>query len=334
MRSAYSSGKELVVPSEIESEGASDAALEAEVSRPKKKKKSKKVSAARQKQADSEKPEIKTAVPPPQGKSKAKAVPTAPVATTDRPESSWDVSARLALPVPNKDVGLTAQHPELQGVLRDTMVLIKIHMLFVDAYPVMVSRPGFGRPYMIKAACARPRAIYILERLSSDPTFGAILAPIPIDHMNILRGNIKHCAVNCVVAFYGLADLEPEQVKGKLQLNRPFCHGSMRFVLKEELLTNPAFVTQNIERFVSKRDKKPNEPELPDPIVTVVATAQYDTYEDIYRNHMATLQLTHENAPKSMHNILHTLFKQVTEDNKVSHTSSGSSATLKYKLGE
>jgi hypothetical protein len=39
MRSAYSSGKELAVPaSEIESEGAPDAALEAEVSRPKKKK--------------------------------------------------------------------------------------------------------------------------------------------------------------------------------------------------------------------------------------------------------------------------------------------------------
>ncbi|KAJ7838948.1 hypothetical protein B0H14DRAFT_2788253, partial [Mycena olivaceomarginata] len=247
------------------------------------------------------------------------------------------------------------------------MVLIKIHMLFVDAYPVMVSRPGFGRPYMIKAARARPGAIYILERLLSDPTFGAILAPIPIDRMNILRGNIKRCAVNCVAAFYGLADLEPEQVKvrieellkdhryifsvasgtGKLQLDRPFCHGSMRFVLKEELFTNPAFVTQNIERFVSKHDKKPDEPELPDPVVAVVATAQYaalceyrlsgkrqnipfteDTYEDIYRNHMATLQLTRENAPKSMHDILHTLFKQVTEDNKVSHTSSGSSATL------
>ncbi|KAJ7321042.1 hypothetical protein DFH08DRAFT_970337 [Mycena albidolilacea] len=304
---AWGFGLFLAVPaSEIESEGASDSALEAEVLQPKKKKKSKKVSAARQKQADSEEPEIKTAVPPPQGKSKAKAVPAAPVATIDRPESSWDVSAR--------------------GVLRDTMVLIKIHMLFVDAYPVMVSRPGFGRPYMIKAARARPGAIYILERLSSDPTFGAILAPIPIDRMNILRGNIKRCDVNCVAAFYGLADLEPDQVKGKLQLDRPFCHGSMSFVLKEELFTNPAFVTQNIERFVSKHDKKPNEPELPDPIVAVVATAQYaalceyrltgkrqnipfteNTYEDIYRNHMATLQLTRENAPKSMHDILHSL---------------------------
>jgi hypothetical protein len=47
----------------------------------------------------------------------------------------------------------------------------------------------------------------------------------------------------------------------------------MRFVLKEELFTNPAFVTQNIERFVSKHDKKPDEPELPDPVVAVVATA-------------------------------------------------------------
>jgi hypothetical protein len=88
---------------------------------------------------------------------------------------------------------------------------------------------------MIKAARARPGAIYILERLLSDTTFGAILAPIvssvlthlifliprtppqPIDRMNILRGNIKRCAVNCVAAFYGLADLEPEQVKVRIE---------------------------------------------------------------------------------------------------------------------
>ncbi|KAJ7847787.1 hypothetical protein B0H14DRAFT_2768835, partial [Mycena olivaceomarginata] len=224
------------------------------------------------------------------------------------------------------------------------MVLIKIHMLFVDAYPVMVSRPGFGRPYMIKAARARPGAIYILERLLSDPTFGAILAPIPIDRMNILRGNIKRCAVNCVAAFYGLADLEPEQVKvrieellkdhryifsvasgtGKLQLGparsvMDLCASCSR---RNSLPTRPSLRRISSASFPSTI-RSPTSPSSRIPVVAVVATAQYaalceyrltgkrqnipfteDTYEDIYRNHMATLQLTRENAPKSMHDIL------------------------------
>ncbi|KAJ6537054.1 hypothetical protein B0H19DRAFT_1182448 [Mycena capillaripes] len=357
MGSTYSSGHDLSVPaSEIESDGGSELDIEhsAEVPRPKK---TKKVSAARQKQADSEKPEIKPTFD--QGKGKA------PVDAGSRPESTWDITARLALPAPNKDIGLTAQHPELQAVLRDTMQLIKIFMLFTEAYPLMASRAGFGRPRMIEAAEARATAIHILERLSIDPSFGAILAPIPIDRMNILRGNFKRCAVNCVLAFFGLADLTPDQVKarveellkdhryifptiaGRLHLDQPFRHGSIRFVIKEEVFSNPSFMTQNIDRFPARIPEKPTQRELPDPMIALGATAVYaslveyrmtgrrqnipfteDAYEDIYRNHIATLEQVRKSAPKSMHRILHELFTEVTEGNRVVHTASGSSSTL------
>lgn len=35
--------------------------------------------------------------------------------------------------------------------------------------------------------------------------------------MNILRGNFKRSAVNCVLAFFGLADLTPDQVKARVE---------------------------------------------------------------------------------------------------------------------
>ncbi|KAF7372073.1 hypothetical protein MVEN_00065600 [Mycena venus] len=363
MGSVYSSGRDLSVPaSEMESDDGLDKDIEPKAETPLPRKKKTKVSAARQQQADSEKPEIKSAAVLGDDKGKGKA----PVDTASRPESSWDISAQLVLPAPNKDIGLTAQHPELQGVLRDAMVLIKIFMLFFEAYPLMATRAGFGRPYLIEAAEARqPGAFYILQRLLTDPSFGAILAPIPIDRMNILRGNFKRCAVNCVLAFFGLADLQPDQVKarveellkdhryifpstaGRLQLDQPFRHGSIRFVIKEEVFSNSSFVTQNIDRFPARHEKKPMERELPDPMVALGATAVYaslleyrttgrrqnipfteDAYEDIYRNHMATLSDIRKNAKRSLHQLLHELFVEVTEGDRVAHTASGSSSTL------
>ncbi|KAJ7259094.1 hypothetical protein B0H12DRAFT_1232084 [Mycena haematopus] len=341
MGSAYSSeGHHSVPPSEMESDAGSEEDIEAIVEAPMPKKKTRKVSAARQKQADAEKPDIKPAVIAAAARNKA------PVTTSTREESSWDISAQLVLPAPNKDIGLTVQHDELQEVLRDTMDVIKIFMLFEDAYPLMVSRAGRPHP-------------------QTDPGFGAILAPIPLDRMNITRGKLKRSAVNCVPAFFELAALTPAEVKvrveellkdhryifastaGKLKLDAPFRHGSIRFIIKEEIFSNTSFVTQNINRFPARLPKKPNERELPCPMVALAATAVYaalveyratgrrqpiafteDAYEETYRNHMQTLERARNDTPKSLHQILHGLFTEVAESDKVVHTASGSSSTL------
>lgn len=131
-------------------------------------------------------------------------------------------------------------------------------------------------------------------------------------------------------------------------MDQPFRHGSIRFVIKEEVFSNTSFVTQNIDRFPARLPKKPTERELPDPMVALGATAvsftlallkhtthnyfqvyaslvEYrmtgrrqnipfteDAYEDTYRNHIATLEQTRKNARKGMHRILHELFTEVT----------------------
>ncbi|KAJ7602631.1 hypothetical protein B0H17DRAFT_1026648 [Mycena rosella] len=267
-----------------------------------------------------------------------------PHRASTRPESSWDVSARLVLPAVNKDIGLTAQHPEFQAVLRDTMSIIKIYMWFDDAYPLMASRPGFCRPHLITAAQARG-AVHILERLLKDPAFGAILAPILCDRMNLHRANVKRCAVSCVLAFYKLADLAPDQVKTHIEEllkdhryifsvdSEPFNHGSIRFVLKEEILSSASFVTQNIDRFPAKAATahKPILHEVADPMVAIAATAVYaalveyrmtgqrqnipfteDAYEDTYRNHMSSLRDLRTRYANALHQRFHELFKDTT----------------------
>ncbi|KAJ7177257.1 hypothetical protein C8R43DRAFT_1118264 [Mycena crocata] len=53
-----------------------------------------------------------------------------------------------------------------------------------------------------------------------------------------------------------------------------------------------------------------------------------DAYEDTYRNHLATLESVRDHAPKSLHKNLHELFTEVTDNDKIVHTASGSSSTL------
>ncbi|KAJ7705816.1 hypothetical protein B0H16DRAFT_1747068 [Mycena metata] len=352
--SGWSSGRDLSVPA---SEMETDSEHASEPVHPKKKK-GKKPSAARQKQADSEKPELH---PDPAASASGAAAVSSPL------ETSWDVTAQLTLPAPNKDIGLTAQNPELQFVLRGAIGAIKISLLFEESYPTMISRGGFARPFLITAARVRQGSRYILARLLTDPDFGTTLAPIPLDRVNILRGDFKRCAVNCIMAFFGLVDMTPAEVmaavenlvrdhryifpkdptSGNLQLNMPFRHGAIRFVLKEELFSSAAFVTQNIARFPATITSKPDERELPDAMVALAATAVYgallelrmtgqrqtiafteDAYEDTYRNHMTTLASTRARAPVSMHKLMHGLFNEVSASHKTAHTTSGSSATL------
>ncbi|KAJ7758310.1 hypothetical protein B0H16DRAFT_1720915 [Mycena metata] len=287
--SGWSSGRDLSVPA---SEMETDSEHASEPVHPKKKK-GKKPSATRQKQADSEKPELH---PDPVASVSGAAAVSSPL------ETSWDVTAELTLPAPNKDIGLTAQNPEPQ---------------------------------------------YILAQLLADPDFGTTLAPIPLDRVNILRGDFKRCAVNCIMAFFGLVHIPKGPDLGNLQLNMPFRHGTIRFVLKEELFSSAAFVTQNITRFPATITSKPDERELPDAMVALAATAVYgallelrmtgqhqtiafteEAYEDTYRNHMTTLASTRARAPVSMHKLMHGLFNEVSASHKTAHTTSGSSATL------
>lgn len=198
--SGWSSGRDLTIP---DSEPESDAVSEPEVPQPRVSPnllievvlssclslwQTKKVSAARQKKADLEvchvyrlgfrssvlqKPEVRPAPAPAAAPSNS-----AIVAAADRPEASWDRSTRLVLPAPNKDIGLTAQHPEVQLMLRGTIDAQRTDLMIEDFYPTMITRVGFIRPKMIAAADIHPSTTHVKQRLMVDPKFAAILAPI------------------------------------------------------------------------------------------------------------------------------------------------------------
>ncbi|KAJ6580142.1 hypothetical protein DFH09DRAFT_1146621 [Mycena vulgaris] len=353
--SGWSSGQDLTIP---DSEPDSDAESESEMPVPPPAKPQK--LSVRQKKADLEKPQVRPAPG-------AARNGVAAVEDPDRPEASWDVTTRLVLPAPNRDIGLTAQHAEVQLVLRGTIEDVRIHLFFAEAYPVMPSRVGWIRPVMITRASVHPSTIHVLHRLQTDPKFAAILASIPLDRLNIQRGDTKRCAVTIVMVMYKLTDMSPAQVKarveellqdhryifpvdaktGQMDLSQPFHHAAIKFILKDQMLSSSVFKNRNYDRFPARNLKKPEAREVADPMVALSATAVYasllelrmtgerqpmafteDAFEDIYRVHIKTLEDTRASAPLPMHRVLHGLFKDVTSTTKAVQTAAGSSATL------
>ncbi|KAJ7195611.1 hypothetical protein GGX14DRAFT_403822 [Mycena pura] len=343
--SGWSSGKELVIP---ESEPNSDQASEPEMPAPHPPKKVKKVTAARQRKADLERPEVRPAAPA------ARAQRDSADDPANRPEASWHLSTRLALPAPNKDIGLTVQTPEVQYVMRGTTDIVRMNLYFITFFPLLSARVGWIRPQMILAASAQNSGYfleYVLERLRTDPTFASILSPLPLDRVNLARGNIKRCAVTIVMVMYQLVGLTPAEVKvrveellkdhryifpvdpktGQMQLSWPFHHPALKHVIKHEIMSSPLLKAQNYDRFPATHPKHPDAREVADPMVSIAATGVFaslselrmtgerqpiafteESFEDIYLIHIKTLEDTRKNAPISTHKVLHQLFNDVT----------------------
>ncbi|KAJ7742814.1 hypothetical protein B0H16DRAFT_1860551 [Mycena metata] len=308
--------------------------------------KPRKVSAARQKQADMERPEVR---PGPNMANQLDRIVAAAADAASRPESDWHLSARILFPAPGKDIGLTGQTDELKAVLHGCIDFIKLSLLFDDAYPVVLARGGFARTYLLMAA-QHPAAIHIKNRLTNDLSFATRLADIPLDRINTTRADFKDVAYQDLGGYYRFALLAPEDVKNavnaclqdhkyifpvdavtkRLKVELPFQHEAIVNVLRKAVFTGQ-FKTKNLHRFKSTNEKHPERLELPDAMICLGATAVYagltafcatgkhqkipftaSAYEDVYRNHMRTLADTRANSPKALHLVLHGLFNLVT----------------------
>ncbi|KAJ7795770.1 hypothetical protein B0H14DRAFT_2620654 [Mycena olivaceomarginata] len=349
--SSWSSGRDLRVP-DSDAEDNDEAPV----------KKPRKISAARQKQADLEKPEIRAAPLPVKREEHGRSIGEDPV----RSEASYHPSTRITYPAPGKkDILLNSQSEELQTVLRTTISNVKRALVFEAAYPPILARAGYARKYLIVAAEQHPEATHILDRLRNDLNFAAILADIILDRINILRGDFKRVAVALTPGLFHFAGLSEAKTKeliekllkdhryifpsdpktDRLMTEKPFLHPVFPAVMKQAVF-NRSFKANNMDLFASTSKKHPKQMELPDAMVALTATAVYASlveyratgerqsipftegaYEDTYENHMKTLADTRDYAPIALHKVLHGLFTQVT-DGKSTQPEAGSSATL------
>ncbi|KAJ7442950.1 hypothetical protein B0H11DRAFT_2345645 [Mycena galericulata] len=293
---SWSSGQQVHVPdTDFDEDDDNEEAERAS------KKKPRKVSAARQKQADLEKPHVRAVAQPKsdhQVKVEKLTTFAATGASTGATEASHHPSARIVPPAPGKkDILLNSQTEELQRVLRSAISLVKTGLIFEDSYPPILSRAGFARAYLVSAADGIPEAKHIRERLGTDLKYAAILADILLDRINILRGDTKRTATNVVPGFFQIAGLSEVKTKEliekvlkdhryifptdpqtnqqqRLMTEKPFHHPALRAVIKDGIFTHN-FKSNNMHLFISTSKKHPKQLELPDAMVALAATAVY-----------------------------------------------------------
>ncbi|KAJ6616994.1 hypothetical protein B0H10DRAFT_1948676 [Mycena sp. CBHHK59/15] len=303
---SWSSGHDLRVPDTDPDDEHEDAPLDIPVKKPRK------ISAARQKQADLEKPHV-CAAPVPKTAHQVKLEKRDPVgAPPPRSEGGWHRSAQIAYPAPGKkDILLNSQTEELQCT------------------SCCKSHQGTTGHYL---------------------KYAAILADILLDRVNILRGDIKRTATGLAAGHFQLAGLSADGTKERVEVllkdhryifpvdpktvqiypiqrlmtDKPFMHPALRAVIKEATSTQSSWNFRMHGGFSC------------DGVVCVAygvpATGERQTiaftegaYEDTYRNHMKTLADTRDYAvlryTKSF-----TAFS--TNDGKSTQPEAGSSATL------
>ncbi|KAJ6527819.1 hypothetical protein B0H19DRAFT_1243251 [Mycena capillaripes] len=261
--------------------------------------KPRKVSAARQQQADLERPQVRPAPVPNTTRQVMSRISTTSLretnTTTLRDEAKWHPSAQIIYPAPGKkDILLNSQTEELQRVLRSSMALVKTALLFENSYPAIISRAGFARAYLVSAAEALPEAKHILERLGLDLKYAAILADILLDRINILRGDIKRTAASVAPGYFQFAGLNEAKTKEliekllkdhryifpvdsqtqRLITEKPFHHPALKAIIKDSVF-NRNFKANSMHLFISTSKKHPTQLELPDAMVALAATALY-----------------------------------------------------------
>ncbi|KAJ7731736.1 hypothetical protein B0H16DRAFT_1468910 [Mycena metata] len=214
------------IPVDVEAPDSTEEAVSAP-------KKARKVSAARQKKAELERPEVRpgTVAPAKGVAAQLDRIAAAAVDAASRPESEWDISARIMFPAPGKDIGLTSQTDELKSVLRGSIEFIKLSLFFEDAYPAIVSRAGFARSYLLSAA-QTPASAHIKDRLETDLSFAARLADIPLDRINITRGDFKRVAAQEIPGLFRLSDVPQRSFTITLGENMQQCIQDARRLIR------------------------------------------------------------------------------------------------------
>ncbi|KAH9974524.1 hypothetical protein BJV74DRAFT_863505 [Russula compacta] len=258
----------------------------------------------------------------------------------------WPPEACIAHPI-SGELKLRDQHPKLARVVRGGIQALFKHILFSHSYPTFESRTSLARQWLYAAAKVE-KADAISLRVKEDNAFVCNLQDLVFTRASKLRSSFKETASKGVTACYNLGGLDAiqiakcveewlkddryifPQVEGvtKLDLYNPFNNNMIILILRDVFHKDTSFITMHQDLFVSAHDTR-SEPELPDSMVALAATAAYGAlyewhqgghqiipftqaaYEDVYEGHISTLEKFRKQYPNRCHRVMSALYNAV-----------------------
>ncbi|KAG1811612.1 hypothetical protein EV424DRAFT_1349549 [Suillus variegatus] len=190
-------------------------------------------------------------------------------------------------------IKLLDQNNETQQVVRDAIIDAKGYIIFVDAYPELVDKNQVSLQSLLTVA--RNRGIHaIKERLQTDAMYAAHLASLVEPRIPLLRRDLKVAACTNIDSYFRLGN---NLVKAKKLMEqhayiyalrfdsnndaspigkKPYQGDLLIFLIYQEVFSGAKSIgIRCSERFVELANNKGNRPEIPIPLLALVATAVY-----------------------------------------------------------
>ncbi|KAG2154471.1 uncharacterized protein EDB93DRAFT_1102243 [Suillus bovinus] len=244
-------------------------------------------------------------------------------------------------------VKLLDQNQETRRVVRDAIVDAKCHIVFVDAYPELIDKNQVSLQSLLTVA--EKRGLHaIKQRLQADAKYAAQLGSLVEPRLPLLRRELKEVACANIDSYFrlGLSVVKAKRLMEKhayiyalkFDLNdepspigkKPYQGDLLIFLIYSGVFNGTKSIgVKYAERFVKIANNKANRPEIPVPLLALVATSVYaalfwktlgspgkfnftgNQFSETYVFHVKFLEDLKKDAPGKFHHLMADIYGAV-----------------------
>ncbi|KAG2124670.1 hypothetical protein DEU56DRAFT_916911 [Suillus clintonianus] len=234
------------------------------------------------------------------------------------------------------NVKLLDQNQDTKRVVKRAILEAKCHLVFVDGFPELVDKNQLSHESLLTVA--RELGLHEIEkRLRLDENYTTLLAALVDARIPILRRELKDDALAGVSGYFRLGHIDTDKAKSLLVQNvpKPISNKPYQGEFLIALINGRVFNgTQSVgvrfaQRFIEIAKNKANRPEVPIPIVALVATAVYaallwksmgspakfsfsgNQFSETYFFHVQFLENMRDTAPRKFHRMMADIYEAV-----------------------
>ncbi|CDO75133.1 hypothetical protein BN946_scf185010.g58 [Trametes cinnabarina] len=297
--------------------------------------------------------------PPAPSDSNGEAAPAA----SSEPMTAVDEGIEIVWPSRGGKVSLKAQRPRVRAVARDAIGEILASICLKNASPEGPEKQNHFAKHALIASAGKLGFSDIVDRLKSDREYAKALGTILTQWVSTFRGRTKMITDPLVATAYNLESGDEKRVewlkdslryiypgdfevftrfscylptiltcwqKGTVEAQKAFSPPIFVRVLRSAFFNNSRSIGNAlIEKFVSSDPSRPDEKELPAPMLALVSTAifasiadyEFDVYDaaefsadsfaDSYAENMRLLEHIKMRGPKKYHLLMHHLLASI-----------------------
>ncbi|KAI0689213.1 hypothetical protein C8T65DRAFT_664229 [Cerioporus squamosus] len=247
-------------------------------------------------------------------------------------------------------VNLTAQHIHIRQTVRDTLPRLEAKLAFDNAFPDTITLAQDIHRTLIEVA-GESGYTGLVEALRTNKQISTPVATIVRQRMSTYRGSVKKAADSHAAAFYqlrpGCGQLVTalfdflsysyvytwDAAKAKLDVtwHKPYGNEIYPAILHSCFFNGPtSLASKNAHRFVSSLDLRPDEKEIPIPMLAFVGTAIHaalsewrsgthahvsfsaDAFLDVYNEHKLILNGIKAKNIRAFHKMMHRLYREAS----------------------